>query len=462
MSNMNLELNISQKQVLSQHMVQSMEILQMSAQELEGYIENLALENPVIELPDTFSSSARDDSSATQLQRKMEWLESTDQQNKVYYRQERDDENSENNWHDARASQETLSDYLLSQLLLADYNDSERAIVDFLIQSLDSRGYLSDSISSISDHLNVPEDTILRLLGDIQKLDPAGVGARDLKECLLIQVKRLDIASDTVSILIEEHLDDIAKNHIQDIAKKMHISIEDVLNACDIIRSLNPKPGSSFSDRENLKYISPDAVVIKLEDSFEILVNEYQYPSLSINSYYQNMLKTTTDSEAKKYLQEKISQAQWVSNCISQRSSTLARVMNALVQEQNEFFLLGPGHKKPLRLADLASILDLHESTISRTMRGKYLQCTWGVFPLNYFLTSVAATSSSDGGEKTPEQIQGMIRQLIDTEDKKKPYSDQAICSKLNEQGIEISRRTVNKYRTAMGIPDKSGRKSWE
>ena len=144
--------------------------------------------------------------------------------------------------------------------------------------------------------------------------------------------------------------------------------------ACEEIRSLNPKPGSSFSDREQLRYISPDAVVVKLENQFEILINEYQYPGFSISNYYQEMMQSTTDAEAKKYLQEKVQQAQWVSNCISQRSSTLSRVMHLLVEKQHEFFLEGPGHKRPMRLVDLAEELDLHESTISRAMRGKYLQ----------------------------------------------------------------------------------------
>ena len=233
--------------------------------------------------------------------------------------------------------------------------------------------------------------------------------------------------------------------------------------ACEEIRSLNPKPGSSFSDREQLRYISPDAVVVKLENQFEILINEYQYPGFSISNYYQEMMQSTTDAEAKKYLQEKVQQAQWVSNCISQRSSTLSRVMHLLVERQHEFFLEGPGHKRPMRLVDLAEDLDLHESTISRAMRGKYLQCSWGVFPLNYFLTSVAVKSSNTDGmeDKTPEQMKTMIREIVDSENKKKPYSDQAISDLLIAKGIKLSRRTVNKYRTEMGIPDKSGRKEF-
>lgn len=456
---MELKIDISQKQILSQHMVQSMEILQMSAQELEGYIEKLALENPVIELPDSYASQS--DTRQEDLQRKMDWLESTDLQNKVYYQQERSAENMQENWHDSRESQEDLSDYLLSQLLLADYTKLERAIIEFLVLSLDSRGYFTDEISSVAEYFSISENVVENLLEDIQALDPAGVGARNLKECLLLQIHRKKDYSSVTEAMIENHMGDIAKNHLSDIAKKLHISMDEVLESCEEIRTLNPKPGNSFSNREQLRYISPDAVVVKLADQFEILINEYQYPNFSISNYYQDMLKNTTDNEAKKYLQEKVQQAQWVSNCITQRTSTLSRVMHALVEKQNDFFLHGIGHKRPMRLVDLADELQLHESTISRTLRGKYLQCSWGVFPLNYFLTSVA-TKTSDSAEKTPEQIKSLIQKVIDEEDKKKPYSDQAISQKLEDFDIKISRRTVNKYRTEMGLPDKSGRKSWE
>lgn len=456
---MELKMDISQKQILSQHMVQSMEILQMSAQELEGYIENLALENPVIELPDTYN--IHPDSKQEDLQRKMDWLESTDLQNKVYYQQERSAENMQENWHDSRESEENLSDYLLAQILLADYDKTQRSIIKFMILSLDSRGYFTDELSSVAEYFSVSEDYILKLLTDIQSLDPAGVGARDLKECLLLQLYRQRDYSAVTEALIQSHLEDIAKNHLQDIAKKLHVSIDEILDACEEIRTLNPKPGNSFSNREHLRYISPDAIVIKLEDQFEILINEYQYPHFNINTYYQELLKNAPDKETKKYLIEKVSQAEWVANCISQRTSTLSRVMNTLVEKQRDFFLYGIGHKRPMKLTDLASALELHESTISRAMRGKYLQCSWGVFPLNYFLTSVATKSANSDEEKTPEQIKIMIQRIVEEEDKKKPLSDQAISQKLEEYDIKISRRTVNKYRTEMGLPDKSGRKSF-
>lgn len=455
---MEQNIELSQKQTLTQHMIQSMEILQMSAQELESYVETLALENPVIELEERQpqAPSTRED-----LQRKLDWLESTDQQNKVYYQQERSGSNLENNWHDRDWAEESLSDYLLSQILLADFSDGDFSILEFMILSLDERGYYPDDLSVAADRFQVPPQHIARLLTVIQSLDPAGIGARTLQECLLLQFQRTRQDNPLVQALIQDHLPDIAKNHLPDIARELGCSIQEIQEACGEIRKLNPKPGSAFCDRNYLRYIEPDVIVVKLEDSFEILVNEYQYPGFQISGYYQELHRTTSDKEARAYLSDKLQQAQWVSNCIEQRTSTLSRVTRQLVQLQHDFFLYGIGHKRPMKLSDLAAELDLHESTISRTLRSKYLQCSWGVFPLSYFLTSVASKAGKSTAEKTPEQVKALIRDLIEKEDPQKPLSDQAISKALEQYDTYISRRTVNKYRTQMEIPDKSGRKSW-
>ena len=456
---MELKLDVSQKLIFSQHMIQSMEILQMSVLELESYIENLALENPMIDLPE--SHTADMDSGKADLQRKKEWLEATDLQNKVYYQQDRSRDSMEQNWNDSRQLEENLSEYLFSQLLLADYSDLERAIVEFLVLSLDSRGYLTEEICTVAEHFAVSVEMVRKLLRDIQQLDPAGVGARNLKECMLLQIARKPQVSPVTEMIIQYYLEDVARNHLVNIARKLEVGIEEVFSACEEIRSLNPKPGNAFSNREQLRYISPDAVVVKLEDRFEILLNEYQYPRFTINHFYESMLQDTDDAEVKKYLQDKLTQAQWVQNCIQQRSCTLSKVMHVLVEKQNDFFVYGVGHKRPMKLMDIAEEIEVHESTVSRTLRGKYLQCSWGVFPLNYFLTSVAVKSNDDDKENTPEQIKMMIKNLVDKENKKKPLSDQKICEELEKLHVKISRRTVNKYRMEMGLPDKSGRKEW-
>lgn len=440
-------------------MIQSMEILQMSATELEQFLENLSMENPVVELEENRQPEMN--TRELEMARKLEWLSSTDTQNRVYYQDDSDADQAESNWQDIRDEGEDLPGYLLSQLLTADYLAEEREILEYIIYSLDSKGYFTEDAREVAQQFGVSEHTVLHLLGEVQELDPAGVGARDLRECLVKQLHRKGDYSKATEAMILFYLDEIAKNHLPQIAKKMNISMDEVLASCEEIRSFNPKPGNSFSDRSRLKYISPDAVVVHVDDHFEILINEYQYPQFNISSFYQDMAKTVDDAETKKYLKEKIAQAQNIAGSIEQRNTTLSKVLHVLVEKQQDFFLKGVGNKKPMRLADIAEATGLHESTVSRTLRSKYLQCHWGVFPLNYFLTSVAVTNQNSGEEQTPEYIKGKMKEVIDAEDKKKPLSDEAISKRLAEMEIPISRRTVNKYRQEMGIPDKSGRKAW-
>ncbi len=456
---MKLSVEIVQKQTLSHQLIQSMNILQMSAIELNEFIEKSALENPVIELADTaYSNESLKDED---VQRKLSWLESTDHQNRIYYNQEKSDELT-TDWYDSLRSEETLIDYLKTQLLLSDYTETEKEILDFIIESLDERGYLPEGSGFIADYFVISKEKAEALLQVIKQLDPAGVGAKDLSECLLLQLHRQANYSPLAEAIIKDFLPDIAKNHIREVAGKLNTSIEEVTSACDMIKKLNPKPSNSFNDRSQMSYIKPDAVVVKVKDYFEILINEYEYPNFSVSQYYTNLYESTKDTEAKQYLQQKISQANWIQSCIKQRSSTLSQVLKCIVEKQQDFFLYGPGHKHPLRLSDIASELNLHESTISRALKGKHLQCSHGIFPLNYFLTSVASVSADSNEGKTSEEVNKYLKEVIDREDKKKPLSDQAISEELKKYDIHISRRTVNKYRTALGIPDKSGRKDWK
>lgn len=454
---MNQHLELAQKQILSQHLIQSMEILQMSTQELESYLENLSMENPVIEIES--AAAEKSGERETMLARKLEWLESTDYQNKVYYREDNTD--SDSYWRDIRDEGEVLSDYLIAQLPSLKLSEKERQIMEFLIYSLDANGYLREETDAVAKTLSVPEECVEQMLRMLQEMEPAGVGARSLQECLLLQLQRRPEHLAITEMIIRDYLDEVGRNHLTGIAKKLKITAGEVQEACSEIRSLNPKPGNAFSDRSRMQYISPDAVIVRVEDGFEILINEYQYPKFHISTYYQELEKTVKDAETKKYLREKIQQAQTVAGSIRQRTSTLSQVLRVIVERQQEFFLRGVGNRKPLKLADIAQETGLHESTVSRTLRSKYLQCTWGVYPLNYFLTSVASTDRNSGEEQTPEYIKKQIRLIIDGEDRKKPLSDEAISKALEEKQIRISRRTVNKYRQEMGIPDKSGRKNW-
>lgn len=455
---MKLNLDISQKQVLSPQLIQSVEILQMSSLELEKYVEDLALENPVIELPD-FSGEAPVPSAARMERiRKAEWLSKTDRQNRSYYDDGSGDSIQNSLW-DRRQSEETLSDHLLSQLVLEDFSETERKILEFLILSLDSSGYMTMTEEATAKHLGVDESTVIKMADLIRTLDPQGVGAESLSDCLLLQLEYLGLSDEVTTSIVRDHLEDLAKNHISKIARELHAPIEEILKACEIIRNLNPKPGSYFSNREQTGYIRPDALVLETPEGFDVIADGPDRPLFSISSYYEGLLNETEDTEAKKYLQDKLSQAKWLSGCITDRKSSMLAITEAIVDIQKEFFQKGPGHKCPLRLQDISERLSLHESTVSRAMREKYLQCKWGIFQLNYFLTPVASVSGQQEA-RTPEQMKAMISEIIQGEDKSSPLSDQQISDALKLKGSPLSRRTVNKYRTEMGIPDKSGRNS--
>lgn len=455
---MDINMSLSQKQILTPQMIQTMKILQMNTMELEQYIETVALENPVIDSVRS-EEEAFEDQRKMDIQKKINWLESTDLQNRVYYKEEKEDCNREGNWRDIREDGEGLSEYLLSQLILHEYTTKERIIIEYIVDALDPSGYFTDDMEEIARAFSVSLEEVETLLSDIQNLDPAGVGARTLKECLLMQLYRKQNYSKITEGIIADHLESMAKNHLKDIADKMNISVDEIKESREEIRSLNPKPGNCFNDRNHFQYISPDVAVIKLKGHFNILVNEYQYPRIQINAYYQNLEKTTDDIEVKEYLKEKMNQIGSITNSIEYRQSTLSKVAHILVEKQMDFFLHGPGHRRPLRLVDIAEEIDLHESTVSRALQNKYLQCSWGIYPLNYFLTAVAVQSVDTGEDQTREQMMDRIRKIIGEEDKKKPLSDQKICEKMLEQNIKISRRTINKYRQLMGIPDKGGRK---
>lgn len=453
-----LDNGLYQQQNVTTQLVQDMNVLQMSALELEKFLEKLALENPVIEIEE---DSKEDSARQMEFARKQDWLASGDRQNRTYYTNDRDEDSPDNYWK-GEASGEDLSSYLMDQLLLANYSETERNIIDYLILSLDSKGYCLEDLSEIAFNYGVTIETVESLLGDIQALEPAGVGARTLQECLILQMERLHPGSILTRRIIQDHLQDVAKNHLQDISRKLGVAMPVVIECCEEIRSLNPKPGNAFGNKEHLRYITPDALVIQSGDDFEVIINEYQYPTFQVSSYYQHLEETTDDREVKQYLKEKIQQANHLSDSISMRTQNLTRLMEFLVEWQGDFFRFGPGHKRPLKLSDIAMEFQLHESTVSRTLRSKYLQCSWGVFPLRYFLSGVSNVSQSGAPAQSQDRVKSVLVQIIESENKKKPYSDESIRTILKEKyNIDISRRTVNKYRQELNIPDKSGRKDW-
>lgn len=455
---MELKMEIAQKQILSQRMIQSTEILQMSSQELETYLKETAVDNPVVDIEEQYDNTDRRDD----LQKKLEWLSSSDEQNRVYYSEDySEDDDKQDMWNVTDHRGEDLGEYLYSQLMAVHFDEKCRKIAEYMIDLIDGRGYLTEETATIAKRFRVPEQEILNILKVLQGFDPAGVAARSLSECLLLQMDRNNEDRPVARRIIEEFLPQLGKNQLPQIAKKLKVQIEDVAEALEYIRSLNPKPGNSFSSRENLKYITPDVTVVRLKDYFEILLNDYMYPRLHINGYYKNMLKDCDDT-TREYIGSKVKQAEWVQQCVAQRGMTLMSVSRCIVDRQEEFFLQGPGHLLPLKLADVAEDVGIHESTVSRAVKDKYLQCSWGIFPMNYFF--VAALGRNDKSkEKTSssDAAKVLLKEIIENENQDKPYSDRILAEMMAEKGVSISRRTVAKYREAMGIKDASGRKKF-
>lgn len=459
---MDLKLQVKQTQTLSQRMIQSAEILQMTSQELNTYINELALENPVIDIVEPPTAEEQRESIEQQ-----EWLNSFNEENYyLYQRQNNDDDyDFKSSWNINTDDGETLQDYLWSQLITENFTDQETEIIKFMLECLDNKGYLEESIETIASYFGTDTEIVEDLLSDLQALDPSGVCARTLEECLKLQLERRNMLTPVLESIIDNCLEMVAKNQIPAIARKLRLSPTETAGYCQIIKSLNPKPGVSFSSRDQLRYIIPDVTIVKFKDHFDILLNESMYPTIELNSYYRQMNQNPESSELKEYLGNKIRQAEWVKQCVTQRGKTLMQVSRAILEHQEEFFTFGPAHLNPLRLADIAQELDIHESTVSRAVSKKYLQCSWGVYPMNFFFSRSVAVqeSSSESGTQsvTAADIKRVLREIIEEENKKKPYSDRLLGEKLAERGISISRRTVAKYREEEGIADASGRKEY-
>lgn len=442
-----MKLENTQKQVLAPQMIQSARILQMNAQELSEYLKDAAMENPVIDLID-------DDPAGTEKLRQYERLSFRRNRGETAAVQDPDDEDSREDYNFDAGRGESLGDYLRAQLVTGTFTDREREILEFMIESLSPAGYLEESTGYLAERFLVPETEIMRLLHVLQGLDPAGVGARNIPECLLIQAERNGVLTETVRKMITEHLTDIAENRLPAVAKELGISLEEVREACGVIRRLNPKPGNSFSDRQQLRYITPDVLVIRFPEYTDIVLNDRLYPGVGINEYYSGLFRESRDPAVREYLGEKIRQAEWIRSSIARRDETLLRIARQIYLAQEQYFTVPGSALHPYRLSDCAKALNIHESTVSRAIRGKYLQCPRGVYPLHYFFPGAAQGPRNDGSSGiSNDAIRRRIREIIASEDRSHPLSDQKICDLLAAEKIEISRRAIAKYREEMDIP---------
>ncbi|MBF0454614.1 MAG: RNA polymerase factor sigma-54 [Magnetococcales bacterium] len=350
---------------------------------------------------------------------------------------------------------QTLQDHLIWQLGVSAMNEKERTLGLTIIDAVDENGYLASDLQSLADMANSSLDDIEDVLLLIQSFEPAGVAARDLADCLKMQLKSQGMAVSPYLDLLD-NLEDLARRDFRKLRRILKISEEDLADAVSVIQSLNPKPGLAFgSDQTN--YVVPDVFVRKLEGEWVVEINPETVPNLRINRSYENSLGSRMSDKDKQFLTDNARSAQWLIKSLEQRSSTIFRVAESIVRFQKDFLDRGPEHLKPLILKDVADDIGVHESTTSRVTSNKYMHTPRGIFELKFFFSS--SLGSITGETHSSEAVKFKIKKLVDSEPPRRPYSDEKLAKLLSEQGIDVARRTVAKYRDALNIPSSSRRK---
>ncbi len=370
---------------------------------------------------------------------------------------------------DNRQSQQSLQEYMLEQINLLHFSRIDQLIAYCIIDSLDEKGFLDAEISEITasvQHLlssmdyeeEIEEDEVLVVLKHIQRLDPIGVGSRNLAECLLIQLDSLPVntpcRNDAVKLL--QHYELLITNELPKLIKQTGLNQEQLRCAVDLLKTLKPYPGLEFESKES-DYQIPDVVVMKKNDCWQVTLNPDVMPKLRLNSFYTNMIRRADQSEDNQYLRNQMLEAKNFIKSIDERHKTLLKVATCIVEHQKSFLEIGPEGMKPLVLRDIAEEVELHESTVSRVTTNKYMLTPRGLFELKYFFSSHVGTTS--GGEASSTAIRAKIKKMIAEENARKPLSDNAIANLLKEEGIDVARRTVAKYRESLHIPSSSERK---
>lgn len=462
-------LKLTQNLVMTPQLQQAIKLLQLSRLELVETVQREMLENPFLEeaTPDDFAepTDSRDDGDSDaydkELAREASWEDylgefasapKSSQGREV-------DLGDEMSPLEARyAAKPSLEGHLLWQLRLSSLTDRQKDIGEVIIGNLASTGYLDASVDEIAELAKAKPEEIAPVLEYIQnKMDPVGVACRDARECLLAQIKSLNYDRDPILVdLIKYHLEDLEANRFKPILRKFKIDMEDLQEYIEIIRGLDPMPGSSFGGGEPT-YVSPDVFVYKNGDDFTIVLNDQDLPQLTLSPLAEMDTSRATEEE-KDYFKKHSNSAEWLIKSLYQRQRTLYKVTESIVRHQREFFRNGVTHLQPLILKDIADDIGMHESTISRITTNKYVSTPFGVFELKFFFNS--GLGLADGSQVGSESVKALIKKMIAGEDPKNPLSDERIGELLNEKlKVAIARRTVAKYRSALNIPSSSRRK---
>lgn len=458
--NMGFDLKLSQEQklVMTMEMQQSIKLLQMSSYELLQHIDKELQENVVLEIDNNVENLKEDNFKNNELAEYrdlVKYLEFDSYSSRTYSQDEEKEQLSPLNFI---SNKPTLKDYLKDQVMYSGVSKAIQYISDYIIDNIDGRGYLDEEIiEAVSKELNVSLELVEKSLKLIHSLEPAGIGARNLGECLKIQLERKGIHDEILNRIIDEYLFEISKGKYQQLSKVLNILPKEVQEYEDIIKKLEPKPSRGFFTGEEIGYVVPDVYVRKMNDEYIVLMNEGVLPKLMINNTYKNVLEFSEDRNTIEYVKEKINSAMFLIKSIESRKNTLCRVMEEVVKSQREYFDKGENYLKPMTIKYIARKLDMHESTVSRAIRDKYVALNNGeIKRIKGLFTSYVNVSNE---EISVGNVKKDIERIIEGENKSKPFSDSVICEQLNKQGIDISRRTVAKYREELGIKSSSQRK---
>lgn len=423
---------------MTKELSQSIEILQYSTLDLISFLKEQSLENPLIEIGDFSHSESR-------MNRKKTTETSAEQNNWI--------ENIEEN-------PVTLRHHLFNQVADLQALSSEKKLISYLIDQIDENGYLSEDVEHIYQKFHCTAVDVEQAITQIQSLDPAGVGARNLKECILLQLQRLPVRHEFAEVIIRDYFELFANKSWKELAKMLHVELSDIQRVQDFIQLIEPKPGAVYQN-EKPRYIIPDIIINRNNNEFEMILNEDHFPSLSLNTQYHRLLVSQKDSLLRSYANEKFHHWQWIMKSLEQRKQTLMMVMQEILNVQMDFFMKGPQYLKPLTMKRISDAIEIHESTVSRAVRDKFVQTPFGTFEMRYFFKSSIQTTSNE--DTSSEIVKQLIEGLVKKEDKQKPLSDQKIVAQLEkEHEIILSRRTVAKYRDQLGIPSSSKRKRYE